>query len=104
MSECRVRAPHHQSNRFMRTDTAIAIGLALGTLLLPQRLEAASALTRIDRRIQFNWANGSPGKGVPADKFSVRWTGAVRLPRDGNVHFSTRSRMMGFDCGWTTSF
>jgi hypothetical protein len=31
--------------------------------------------TREDQNISFNWWLGSPGKGVPADNFSVRWQG-----------------------------
>lgn len=30
-------------------------------------------LQRADAAINFNWGTGSPGTGVPADRFSVRW-------------------------------
>ncbi len=36
-----------------------------------------SVFTRADRAINFNWGNGSPGAGVAADNFSVRWTGKL---------------------------
>lgn len=42
---------------------------------------------RTDNVINFNWGDRSPGQGVPADAFSVRWTGSVRLPRDGKYTF-----------------
>lgn len=32
-------------------------------------------LTRTDNSINFNWGEGIPGAGVPADAFSARWTG-----------------------------
>lgn len=32
------------------------------------------ALTRNDEVVAFNWGEGSPGEGVPADGFSARWT------------------------------
>jgi len=51
----------------------------------------APAITRTDRVIDFAWGDGSPGQGVPADGFSVRWTGSVRLPRDGKYTFYTVS-------------
>jgi hypothetical protein len=28
----------------------------------------------MDTSIDFNWASGSPGEGIPNDNFSVRWT------------------------------
>jgi hypothetical protein len=37
------------------------------------------ALTRTDPQVDFNWAS-SPGTGVPADQFSVRWSGQI-IPR-----------------------
>jgi len=46
---------------------------------------------RTDSLINFNWGDASPGQGVPADGFSVRWTGSVRLPRDGKYTFYTVS-------------
>jgi hypothetical protein len=37
-------------------------------------LEGAPVLSRQDDVIGFDWGTGSPGSGVPADNFSVRWT------------------------------
>ncbi len=37
-------------------------------------------LTRNDASVDNDWGNASPGNGVPADQFSVRWTGQL-LPR-----------------------
>jgi hypothetical protein len=37
------------------------------------------ALTRSDPQVDFSWSS-SPGSGVPADLFSVRWTGLI-IPR-----------------------
>jgi hypothetical protein len=42
-------------------------------------------LTRIDPAIGFDWAAGSPAPAVPADNFSVRWTGTVQ-PRYGETY------------------
>jgi len=33
------------------------------------------ALVRQDAVVNFDWGEGSPGEGIPADGFSVRWTG-----------------------------
>jgi hypothetical protein len=48
-------------------------------------------LTRTDPTVNFNWSGGSPGTGVPADNFSVRWTGQVLSPATGNYTFRTVS-------------
>jgi len=39
-------------------------------------------LTRTDRTVNFDWGNGSPGSGIPADNFSVRWTGNITVKED----------------------
>jgi hypothetical protein len=33
-----------------------------------------------DMGLSFNWADGSPGLGIPADNFSARWTRQVYMP------------------------
>lgn len=37
-------------------------------------LNGVTKLCRDDAAIDFDWASGSPGTGVPSDDFSVRWT------------------------------
>ena len=45
-------------------------------------LEGEPALTRINRRIDFNWKDKAPAKNLPKDNFSVRWTGQLpTVPR-----------------------
>lgn len=43
-----------------------------------EALAGTPVLTRIDSTLNFNWAGGSPGTGVPVDRFSVRWTGWIK--------------------------
>ena len=40
----------------------------------------APAVVRNDARIDFLW-QGIPAEGLPADRFSIRWTGTLRSPR-----------------------
>ena len=40
----------------------------------------ALVLTRTDPGINFDWGTGSPDPQVPADDFSVRWTGELEVP------------------------
>ena len=46
-----------------------------------------AVLTRIDDKIDFNWASGSPDPAVNADNFSARWTKTVNFPTAGSWTF-----------------
>ncbi len=50
-------------------------------------LSGSPVLTRIDDRIDFNWASGSPDPAVNADNFSARWTKTVNFPTAGSWTF-----------------
>jgi regulator of sirC expression with transglutaminase-like and TPR domain len=50
-----------------------------GTYFRDARLREVQ-LTRIDRDISFTWSWKSPGRGIPSDQFSVRWTGLLKIP------------------------
>jgi YVTN family beta-propeller protein len=41
--------------------------------------------------VNFGWKDGSPGPGVNANKFSVRWNGKVKAPTSGKYRFRTQS-------------
>jgi beta-glucosidase len=47
-------------------------------------LTGAPVLQRIDPLVNFEWNNVSPGPGVPAQNFSVRWSGELIPPVDGD--------------------
>lgn len=46
---------------------------------------------RFDSSIQFDWKQGSPAPDVPADRFSVRWTGSLQAPASGRYHFEAEA-------------
>ena len=46
-----------------------------GEYFANKRFEGTPALTRVDTRIGFNWKDKAPAEGLPADGFSIRWTG-----------------------------
>ncbi|HTP08655.1 MAG TPA: PA14 domain-containing protein, partial [Anaerolineae bacterium] len=53
-------------------------------------LSGLPALTRDDAAISFDWGQGAPANGLPADGFSVRWTRTLQF--DAAVYrFSLRS-------------
>jgi RNase P/RNase MRP subunit p29 len=43
-------------------------------------LSGSPLLVRNDRGIDFNWGEGAPAPGLPADNFSVRWTRQLHFP------------------------
>jgi hypothetical protein len=49
------------------------------------------ALTRTDAAVDFDWGQSSPDGSVPADNFSVRWTGKVQAQFSETYTFYTQS-------------
>jgi beta-glucosidase len=47
------------------------------------RLEGEPRIVRADPQIDFRWTLNSPGRGIPFDWYSVRWTGKLTVPRSG---------------------
>jgi regulation of enolase protein 1 (concanavalin A-like superfamily) len=45
-------------------------------------------LTRIDPKIDFNWAGHAPDPAIPENNFSVRWTGQLLAPSTDQYYFS----------------
>src|SRR6185436_13852897 len=50
----------------------------VGDYFSNNNLTGSPVLTRTDAVVDFNWSTGSPHASVPADNFSVRWTGRVQ--------------------------
>jgi hypothetical protein len=46
------------------------------------QLSGPPAQLRNDMNINFNWGQGAPGSGLPADNFSARWTRSLTFPED----------------------
>lgn len=47
------------------------------------QLTGAPTLVRVDERMDFRWTLNSPGRGIPFDWYSVRWTGTLTAPASG---------------------
>ncbi|GAA4374845.1 hypothetical protein GCM10023186_06780 [Hymenobacter koreensis] len=54
-------------------------------------LAGAPALRRVDAAIDFQWGQGAPAAGLPADNFSVRWEGQLAAPSTGSYRFIAQS-------------
>ena len=52
-------------------------------------LRGAPALVRIDKRIHFDWGQGSFAPNEPVDHFSIRWTGYYVPKKSGDYTFYT---------------
>lgn len=61
-----------------------------GEYFASRDLSGSPALTRNDKVINFDWGNGSPASGLPADGFSARWTRTLNLG-GGATRFVVRS-------------
>jgi len=73
------------------TTTATGAGAGLtGSYFNNMTLGGSAALQR-NEAVDFDWGGGSPGTGVNADGFSVRWTGKVLALTSGPHLFRTIS-------------
>ncbi|MCW2960654.1 MAG: transrane domain containing protein [Thermoleophilia bacterium] len=48
-------------------------------------------LTRVDKRVAFNWKYASPSKKIGGNTFAARWTGSVVAPAKGRYTISVRA-------------
>jgi hypothetical protein len=71
------------------TEPKTGTGLA-GAYFNNLTLSGTPVLQRTEA-VNFGWAGGSPGPGVNADRFSVRWVGRVEAVSTGVYRFQTNS-------------
>ena len=62
-----------------------------GEYFANQEFRGTPALTRIDPGVNFDWGGGAPDPSLPADHFSVRWTGTLVPEESGEFRISIRS-------------
>jgi beta-glucosidase len=83
-----VADPTKRANRSLPGDTNCAETEGLPGLRAEYfsntNLSGDPALVRVDPSINFEWNNISPGPGVPAQNYSVRWSGVLLPPVDGD--------------------
>jgi hypothetical protein len=58
-----------------------------GAYFANPNLVGSPVAVRNDPNIDFNWGQGSPAPGVPADNFSVRWTRTLYFSQEGLYRF-----------------
>jgi hypothetical protein len=82
--------PGLSGNDFARAEEHLTLE-AGGTTLVPGLVAEyfadedlkTPAVKRIDYALNFHWGRASPGPGIPADHFSVRWRGFLSVPHTG---------------------
>lgn len=57
----------------------------------PPLKELEPELVRVDKQVNFESADEAFAETPFADQFAVRWTGVIRIPKDGNYTFHTES-------------
>jgi beta-glucosidase len=63
----------------------------LGEYFANDSLAGAPRVTRVDRGVDFDFGGGAPAPGLPIDHWSVRWSGSLRVPADGDYELATRA-------------
>lgn len=54
------------------------------------KFQGSPSITQIDPNIDFNWKYDAP-KGLKSDKFSIRWTGKLKVPASGRYTFGAHA-------------
>lgn len=65
------------------TDSGKTVRGLRGEYFDNNRFVGAPRLVRNDARIDFGWTLNSPGRGIPFDWYSVRWSGRITAPSSG---------------------
>lgn len=71
------------ADAFATTENGQSVSGLSAQYFANNRLEGSPRLTRIDPRADFRWTLNSPGRGIPFDWFSARWTGTLVAPSGG---------------------
>jgi len=71
------------AERLSHADSGRTVPGLHGVYFDNNRLEGAPRLVRDDARVDFGWTLNSPGRGIPFDWYSVRWTGSITVPPSG---------------------
>jgi beta-glucosidase len=65
------------------TDSGRVVGGLRGEYFDNNTLTGTPRFVRTDARVDFGWTLNSPGRGIPYDWYSVRWTGRLVVPPSG---------------------
>lgn len=84
-------ASAYANSVFYSNSLATAPGLT-ASYFANKTLSGTALKTQVDPNVNFDWGSGAPAvAGMPADNFSVRWTGFIKVPTTGDYIFYVRS-------------
>jgi len=69
---------------------SVPTGLTAKFFLNPN-LSGQPVLTRVDPNVDFLWNNVSPAPGIPVENYSIRWSGYLVAPVDGDYRLGAAS-------------
>lgn len=74
------------------TDNSLSTPGLTGYYFANKTLSGAATKVQVDPKVNFSWGTSSPGvSGIPADNFSIRWTGVIKVQTTGDYIFYLRS-------------
>ncbi len=80
------------ANSVFYSDNSLATTGLTASYFANKTLSGTATKIQIDQNVNFSWGLNAPNvSGIPADNFSVRWTGAIKAPATGNYLFYLRS-------------
>ncbi|WP_460951586.1 PQQ-dependent sugar dehydrogenase [Spirosoma daeguense] len=56
-----------------------------------REISGTPTLSRVDERIDFDWAENEPASGIGSENFTVRWTGKLKAPLTDTYSFFTET-------------
>ncbi len=71
------------ADRFSTTQNGQTVPGLTGQYFDNNKLGGSPKLTRVDARADFRWTLNAPGRGIPFDWYSARWTGTLTAPPEG---------------------
>ncbi len=84
-------ASSYQNSIFYTNSTLATRGLT-AEYFANKTLTGTATKTQVDKQVNFAWGAAAPAvAGIPADNFSVRWSGVIKVPVTGDYTFFVRS-------------
>jgi len=80
------------ANSIFYTSSTLATKGLTASYFANKTLTGTATKTQVDLTVNFGWGAGAPAvTGIPADNFSIRWTGVIKVPTTGDYVFYVRS-------------
>ena len=80
------------ANSIFYTSSTLATKGLTASYFANKTLTGTATKTQVDLNVNFDWGANAPAvAGIPADNFSVRWTGVIKVPTTGDYIFYDRS-------------